>query len=71
MLLVFLFKESLDVFVILVNSILVSAEEWTVSLKIVQFSPGSSERSYIASNRLQISLMKVCLLLSCFSLDLF
>ena len=41
------------------------AEEWMVSLKTVQFSSGSSEVSSIASNRLQISLMKACLLLSC------
>ena len=71
MFLVFLFKESLNFFVILVNqswclrdtgpreSI---AEEWTVSLKTVQFSSRSSEQSSIASNRLQISLMKACLL---------
>ena len=44
-------------------------EEWTVSLKTVQFSSGSSEVSSIASSRLQISLMKACLLLSCFTLE--
>ena len=44
------------------------AEEWMVSLKTVQIS-GSSEVSSTASNRLQISLMKACLLLSCFSLE--
>ena len=38
-------------------------------LKTVQFSSGSSERSFIASDRLQTSLMKACLLLSCFSLE--
>ena len=78
MFLVFPFKESLDFFVILVNqswclrdtgpreSI---AEEWTVSLKTVQFSSRSSEQSSIASNQLQILLMEACLLLSCFSLE--
>ena len=45
------------------------AEEWMVSLKTVQLSSGSSERSSIASNRLHLSLMKACLLLSCFSLE--
>ena len=74
----FLFKESLDFFVILVKAVLCLrdtgpresiAEEWTVSLKTVQFSSGLSEVSSIASNRLQISLMKACLLLSCFSLE--
>ena len=40
-----------------------------MTLKTVQFSSGSSERSSIASNRLLISLMKACLLLSCFSLE--
>ena len=45
------------------------AEEWTASLKTVQFSSRSSEVSSIASNRLQILLMKACLLLSCFSLE--
>ena len=44
-------------------------EEWTVSLKTVQFASGSSELGSIASNRMQISLMKACLLLSCFSLE--
>ena len=44
------------------------AEEWMVSLKTVQFSSGSSERSSIACNRQQISLKEACLLLSYFSL---
>ena len=72
--LVFLFKVSLDFFVVLIKHHLRDtgpresiAEEWTVSLKTVHFSSGSSERSSIASNRLQISLMKACLLLFCFS----
>ena len=74
----FLFKESLDFFIILVKPVLVLrdtgpresiAEEWTVSLKTVLFSSESSDRSSIASNWLQISLMKACLLLSCFSLE--
>ena len=65
----FLFK---DFFVILVKPVLLFrdtgpresiAEEWTVSLKTVQFSSGSSEVSSIAFNRLQISWMKACLLL--------
>ena len=45
------------------------AEGWMVSLKTVKFSSGSSERNSIASNRLEIALMKACLLLSCFSLE--
>ena len=52
-----------------VYQILALAEEWTVSLKTVQFSSGSSEGSSIASNRLQILLMKASLLLSCFSME--
>ena len=75
--LVFLFKESLDFFIILVKQVLVFTRYWSYGIHCwrmdgvsVQFSSGSSERrSSIASNRLQISLMKAYLLLSCFSLE--
>ena len=43
------------------------AEEWTVSLKTVQFSSTPSELCYSASKRLQIALMIGWLLLSVFS----
>ena len=74
--LVFLFKESLNFFVVLIKPILVFArywesiaEEWTVSLKTVQLSSTASELCSSASKQLQRLLTNACLLLSCFSLE--